>query len=181
MSAAPCQHSQRRGCVSAVFHRQRIQICTHPYLVVTQVVEVASYVHVCGVVCMADCRRVHVYVYVWIIFRVRGSELKVVLRLKHDKKSHLRISTHQKAMKHTKQTERKKKGESPHNSTNGGDMSSALFPDPHRVTARRDEIRCALEMSCQTVKAIVQMFKSSILMFNSISENGPSFMDQNGT
>lgn len=107
MSAAPCQHSQRRGCVSAVFHRQRIQICTHPYLVVTQVVEVASYVHVCGVVCMADCRRVHVYVYVWIIFRVRGSELKVVLRLKHNKKSHLRISTHQKAMKHTKQTERK--------------------------------------------------------------------------
>lgn len=126
MSAAPCQHSQRRGCVSAVFHRQRIQICTHPYLVVTQVVEVASYVHVCGVVCMADCRRVHVYV--WIILRVTQIQQEVPLE------------DHQKAMKHTKQTERKKKGESPHNSTNGCDMSSALFPDPHRQK-RRDPVR----------------------------------------
>lgn len=164
MSAAPCQHSQRRGCVSAVFHRQRIQICTHPYLVVTQVVEVASYVHVCGVVCMADCRRVHVYV--WIIFRVTQIQQEVPLE------------DHQKAMKHTKQTERKKREN--HHIIAPMDVTWALLSFPI-LTARRDEIRCALDMSCQTVKAIVQMFKSSILMFNSILENGPSLMDQNGT
>lgn len=62
----------REEAVSAVFHKQRIQICTRPQVVVTQVVEVASYVHVCGVVCMADCRCLCVD-----NVRTRGSELNV--------------------------------------------------------------------------------------------------------